>query len=451
MAGFLNSTSKKSGLKTSGKKTGTGKGAGGGGGGGTTGAGSKSGSIWGAAKTVTDMVSDNLKNMLGGNKSTVSSAGKTAAPASSATLTGAANALTNRSGTGSGGTGSSGGKGSSGTGSSGGTGSGGTGSSSSSGSSAGGSAGASGATGSNGSAGSGRSEYWGTRGDLAKEYQEWLNSQGAGLSVDGIWGKNTENAYQQNKSAFEEWLKSKDAGASGGDAGTGGTGTTTTAGINSGDLEALLKQYQTGAYTPRSDEELRAAAEAQYEAEYNANVLAAQQKNEEYQQSINQQIASLQKVLSENQAATQKQYELNGNALQRMLTARGLGRSSYAGDVAQNNVNNASEALSKLLSDYTASAGQLSAQGAMYNRQTADTLSQLMRDRAGNVSSAYNQLKSEEYERGKAAQDSYNQIVNNLQSMLGDRNLTQQQLAESIRQFNEQLKENKRQYDLSAK
>ena len=269
--------------------------------------------------------------------------------------------------------------------------------------------------------------------------------------MDGIWGKNTENAYQQNKSAFEEWLKSKGAGASGGDAGTGGTGTTTTAGINSGDLEALLKQYQTGAYTPRSDEELRAAAEAQYEAEYNANVLAAKQKNEEYQQSINQQIASLQKVLSENQAATQKQYELNGNALQRMLTARGLGRSSYAGDVAQNNVNNASEALSKLLSDYAASAGQLSAQGAMYNRQTADTLSQLMRDRAGNVSNAYNQLKSEEYERGKAAQDSYNQIVNNLQSMLGDRNLTQQQLAESIRQFNEQLKENKRQYDLSAK
>ena len=317
MAGFLNSTSKKSGLKTSGKKTGTGKGTGGGGGGGTIGSGSKSGSIWGAAKTVTDMVSDNLKNMLGGNKSTVSSAGKTAAPASSATLTGAANALTNRSGTGGGGTGSSGG-----------TGSGGTGSSSSSGSSAGGSAGASGATGSNGSAGSGRSEYWGTRGDLAKEYQQWLNSQGAGISVDGIWGKNTENAYQQNKSAFEEWLKSKGAGASGGDAGTGGTGTTTTAGINSGDLEALLKQYQTGAYTPRSDEELRAAAEAQYEAEYNANVLAAKQKNEEYQQSINQQIASLQKVLSENQAATQKQYELNGNALQRMLTARGLGRAS---------------------------------------------------------------------------------------------------------------------------
>ncbi len=440
MAGFLNSTSKKSGLKTSGKKTGTGKGTGGGGGGGTTGAGSKSGSIWGAAKTVTDMVSDNFKNMLGGNKSTVSSAGKTAAPASSATLTGAANALTNRSGTGSGGTGLSGG-----------TGSGGTGSSSSSGGSAGGSASASGATGSNGSAGSGRSEYWGTRGDLAKEYQEWLNSQGAGLSVDGIWGKNTENAYQQNKSAFEEWLKSKDAGASGGDAGTGGTGTTTTAGINSGDLEALLKQYQTGAYTPRSDEELRAAAEAQYEAEYNANVLAAKQKNEEYQQSINQQIASLQKVLSENQAATQKQYELNGNALQRMLTARGLGRSSYAGDVAQNNVNNASEALSKLLSDYAASAGQLSAQGAMYNRQTADTLSQLMRDRAGNVSSAYNQLKSEEYERGKAAQDSYNQIVNNLQSMLSDRSLTQQQLAESIRQFNEQLKENQRQFNLSGK
>ena len=278
MAGFLNSTSKKSGLKTSGKKTGTGKGPCGGGGG-TISSGRKSGSIWGAAKTVTDMVSDNLKNMLGGNKSTVSSAGKTAAPASSATLTGAANALTNRSGTGSSGTGSSGGKGSSGTGSSGGTGSGGTGSSSSSGGSAGGSAGASGATGSNGSAGSGRSEYWGTRGDLAKEYQEWLNSQGAGLSVDGIWGKNTENAYQQNKSAFEEWLKSKDAGASGGDAGTGGTGTTTTAGINSGDLEALLKQYQTGAYTPRSDEELRAAAEVQYEAEYNANVLAAKQKN----------------------------------------------------------------------------------------------------------------------------------------------------------------------------
>lgn len=334
------------------------------------------------------------------------------------------------------------------------------------------------------------SEYYNTRGEEAKQFQRYLNSQGAGLTVDGIWGKKTEAAYQANKDAFDAWragnsetssnygqsgdsvkqmqqqLNSQGAGfavdgiwgpkteaayqaskgssgssSSSGSSGSGSSGSgSTTAGISSGDLEALLSQYQTPTYTPKTDQQLRDEAQAQYASQYNAQKLAAEQKNAAYQQSINAQIEALGQQLAENQAETTQQYQLNGNQLQRMLTARGMGRSSYAGDVAQNNLNAQATALTKLLTNYNTSANTLRSQGALYAQQTADQLAQLLTDNATNVQNAYNQLKDADLERQQAAQNAYNQLVSNLQTLLSDRNLTQQQLAESIRQFNEQQK-----------
>lgn len=332
------------------------------------------------------------------------------------------------------------------------------------------------------------SEYYNTRGEQAKQFQRYLNSQGAGLAVDGIWGKKTEAAYQANKESFDAWragnsdtssnygqsgdsvkqmqqqLNSQGAGlavdgiwgpkteaayqaSQGGSSGAGsgssdpgGSGSTTTAGISSSDLEDLLGQYQTPSYTPKTEQQLRDEAKAQYASQYNAQKLAAEQKNAAYQQSINAQIEALGQQLAENQAETARQYQLNGAQLQRMLTARGMGRSTYAGDVAQNNLNALAGALSKLLTSYNTSANALRSQGALYAQQTADQLAQLLSDNATNVQNAYNQLKDADLERQQAAQSAYNQLVGNLQQMLSDRNLTQQQLAESIRQFNEQQK-----------
>lgn len=294
------------------------------------------------------------------------------------------------------------------------------------------------------------SEYYNTRGDTAKEYQEYLNSLGADLDVDGIWGKKTEAAYQTNKDAFNEWLSSKNSSSTSTSTSSGtssGTTSTTTAGINSSDLANLLANYKTDAYTAKSDDELMQDAENQYAAQYNADVLAAKQKNEQYQLSITQQIENLKKTLEENKETTNKQYENNGNYLQRLLTARGMGRSTYAGDVAQNNLNNQASAIAKLLEDYNTSSSQLSAQSALYSQQTADTLAQLLSDKQTNVTNAYNTLKENEYTKQKEAQDSYNTIVQALQSMLESRSESQTELAESIRQFNEQLAENKRQFN----
>lgn len=324
-------------------------------------------------------------------------------------------------------------------------------SSKSSGGSGGKSSGSSGSksSGSSGSSSAGRSEYWDVRGDTAKEYQTWLNSQGAGLKVDGIWGKKTEAAYQQNKDAFEAWKKGSAGSTSGGTSGgsSGGSGSASSAPPGMGDLEALLGQYQKPSYTGKTDEQLKAEAEAQYEAQYNADRLAAQQKNEAYQLSIQQQIAALERQLAENQQSTRGSYELSGNSLQRMLTARGMGRSTYAGDVAARNEAQMNAALNKLLSDHTASVGDLNAQGALHSQQTADVLAQLLKDKTTNVNNAFNSLKDKDYEKQQAAQQQYNQIISSLQQMLNDRNLTQQQLAESIRQFNEQLAESKRQFN----
>lgn len=315
------------------------------------------------------------------------------------------------------------------------------------------------------------SQYYGQRGDATKDAQTYLNTQGSNLAVDGIWGPKTEAAYQANKDAYNAWAGNGSAstGSASGTTGSTSTGSTstgsstgstntTTAGVGSDDLATLLSQYQSPTYTSKSDDQLRAEAEAQYSSTYNAQKLAAEQKNQAYQQSITQQIEGLRQQLAESQAETQQQYQLNGNQLQRMLTARGMGRSTYAGDVAQNNLNAMATALNKLLTNYNTEENSLRQQGALYAQQTADTLAQLLADRETNVQNAYNTLKNQEYDRQVAAQNSYNQLVSNLQQMLSDRNLTQQQLEETIRQFDEsqdltkqQLAESIRQFNEQQK
>ena len=283
----------------------------------------------------------------------------------------------------------------------------------------------------------GNSEYYNTRGDTAKMYQAYLNTQGEKLNVDGIWGKKTEAAYQRNKDAFEAWLKGGgDSGSAGGTGGTGTSAPTTIAGINSSDLSGLMSQYQQPSYTAKSDEELRKEAEAMYETKYNADKLAAEQKNDAYQLAIQQQIDALTNALGKSQQDTQKSYEQTGNRLQRLLTARGMGRSTYAGDVAQNNENNMQKALGELLTDYQSKTGQLAQQGAQYRQQTADTLAQLLKDKQTNIDNYLYQLQGREYDRTTSTQDRYNSLVSSLQQMLNSTSLSQQQM-----ELDKQLKE----------
>ena len=282
----------------------------------------------------------------------------------------------------------------------------------------------------------GNSEYYNTRGDTAKMYQAYLNTQGEKLNVDGIWGKKTEAAYQRNKDAFEAWLKGGGTDSAGGTGGTGTSAPTTIAGINSADLSGLMSQYQQPTYSAKSDDELRKEAEAMYESKYNADKLAAEQKNDAYQLAIQQQIDALTSALGKSQQDTQKSYEQTGNRLQRLLTARGMGRSTYAGDVAQRNESNMQKALGELLTDYQSKTGQLAQQGAQYRQQTADTLAQLLKDKQTNIDNYLYQLQGREYDRTTSTQDRYNSLVSSLQQMLNSTSLSQQQM-----ELDKQLKE----------
>ena len=281
----------------------------------------------------------------------------------------------------------------------------------------------------------GNSEYYNTRGDTAKMYQAYLNTQGEKLNVDGIWGKKTEAAYQRNKDAFEAWLKGGGTDSAGG-TGTGTSAPTTIAGINSSDLSGLMSQYQQPAYSAKSDDELRKEAEAMYETKYNADKLAAEQKNDAYQLAIQQQIDALTNALGKSHQDTQKSYEQTGNRLQRLLTARGMGRSTYAGDVAQKNESNMQKALGELLTDYQSKTGQLAQQGAQYRQQTADTLAQLLKDKQTNIDNYLYQLQGREYDRTTSTQNRYNSLVSSLQQMLNSTSLSQQQM-----ELDKQLKE----------
>lgn len=323
-----------------------------------------------------------------------------------------------------------------------------TGSTKSSGSS-GSSGGGSGSTGT-GTAATGYSPYYNTRGDLATKYQNYLNTLGAGLTVDGIWGKNTEAAYQTYKNAFDNWIASgmQSPTAQGTTATQTGYNPTagTMAGINPEQFMALLSTFQTK-YQGRDDAELRQAALDQAQAQYEADALAAQQQNERYQQSVRDQLADLLSQYGMQRSELSDQYAKQNNQVQRMLTERGMGRSTYAGDMAQNTNQQLNKALDQYAQQYNQQRQQLTGQAATYAQQTADTLNQLLKNRAANINTAYNQLYESEAARRQANQQEQNAIVQNLLSMLSNRNLTEQQLAEQIRQFNAQLGENTRQFN----
>ncbi|MFR1759377.1 MAG: hypothetical protein ACLSX2_06715 [Christensenellaceae bacterium] len=161
-----------------------------------------------------------------------------------------------------------------------------------------------------------------TTSDQVKSLQQQLNAQGAGLSVDGIWGPKTDAAYQRYGAA---------------------------APVNSSSdylsqLTQMLEQKQSAAYDnpytqqlldlvkPKDDEAYRQQAEAALRPGLNAQLEALSQSMDDANQGYERNKAELQRQAEASRQQLDADYaDLRGD-LETAALRRGMGRSSYLTD-----------------------------------------------------------------------------------------------------------------------
>ena len=146
------------------------------------------------------------------------------------------------------------------------------------------------------------SSYYGTTGQDVIKLQQQLNKLGAGLKVDGIWGKNTETAYQKYSPQLDS--ANQPANSSGVATLLGSIGNTSAG----GDF--------------MSDEYIRNLAESQAETQYRSDLLNARQQAE-----------SQQTLLEQAKQRLSPQYELP-EGYEKVYVELGCGRGLFINTMA---------------------------------------------------------------------------------------------------------------------
>jgi hypothetical protein len=178
-------------------------------------------------------------------------------------------------------------------------------------------------------------------------------------------------------------------------------------------------------YKARTDDQLRAIAEQQYQSYYDQLRLAAQQKSERETTALEGQRAGIERSYQQQQEESAKQYRQAYSQADRETLRRGMQRSSYAAQRLANVNQEGIEAGQRIREAQTAAEGNLDAQIAQVAGQLADTLAGYSAGQAADVMKRYNELQAEEYDRAREAT----------------------QYAESIRQWQAQFDENVRQFN----
>ena len=251
-----------------------------------------------------------------------------------------------------------------------------------------------------------------------KKIQEQLNAAGASITVDGIWGKNTQAAYNQYGSNL-----------SGGSSASSGSTTTATTPSTSNNyidqLQTLITQMQTsGNFTPseyknpyadqllqltapKTDEEYRQQAQNQYMPQYNAQVEALKQAAEKEQLGYQQQLQQLATAMQDSRESTNATYAKNISDLNNNMLRRGMARSSYAAQTEANARTGWANALSKVERDYQSNVNYVGQQQQLATSQLAQSVARLESDLATQIANYEQTLRGND----KAAQmQAYQQL-----------------------------------------
>lgn len=157
-------------------------------------------------------------------------------------------------------------------------------------------------------------------------------------------------------------------------------------------------------YAPRTDKALQQQAQQQYQSYYDQLRQAARQKSERETTALEGQRAGIQRSYQQQLDESAKQYRQAYSQTDRETLRRGMQRSSYAAQRLANVQQEGLEAEQRIREAQTSAEGNLDAQIAQISGQLADTLAGYDAGQAADVMKRYNELQSEEYERGREAE-----------------------------------------------
>lgn len=295
----------------------------------------------------------------------------------------------------------------------------------------------------------------GDQGENVKALQSALKNAGYDLSVDGVFGQETDNIvkrYQQdnqlgNDGIVSEDLWSKITGSSASGNTTAPSGATTTPGKTTADaLAELIKKFQDSAnsYTPKSEQDLLDRAKNEYQSYYDQLRQAAQQQQERNDLSLSQQKDALQATYDKQREQIQKEYNKAYSQTDRQMLSRGMQRSSYGAQTLANLSAEGAKAQGDISNAQTKAANDIAAQRAQLEQQLAGTLAGYDTSQAADVLKRYQELQDKEYDRQQSANSTQNEIL----AKIYEYTRQQEQDALAKEQWEKQFAESKRQFDV---
>ncbi|MDL2220078.1 peptidoglycan-binding protein [Eubacteriales bacterium OttesenSCG-928-N14] len=194
-----------------------------------------------------------------------------------------------------------------------------------------------------------KSSYYGQRGEFVKQVQQELNRLGASLSVDGVWGDKTEQAYQSIG------------------------GSSSKIGANAGALSTGVQALQ---YNILDDAALQKQATEALKGEYDAQVMAEEHKASKLMASIQEAISKLDPLYQERLDILEKNYSVAREGIGEDMLKRGMQRSSHYMDTIGKTHSEQQEQMAKINNAYHEELAELNQE--MRNAQAELELSKGM-------------------------------------------------------------------------
>ena len=175
-------------------------------------------------------------------------------------------------------------------------------------------------------------------------------------------------------------------------------------------VDELASMLENSAYTPKSDAELRTAAENMYRNQRDQAILSAQQTRDASVSALNSQLAALDTSYARQREQQQQATAQSRANADRQSLSRGMQRSSYNNATLANIDLAGNKALAQIGQNQTNDINSIKAQISQLEQQLQQNLASANSTYESNVLAKLQELQDAEYSRRLAAEDTANDI-----------------------------------------
>lgn len=175
-------------------------------------------------------------------------------------------------------------------------------------------------------------------------------------------------------------------------------------------VDELASMLENSAYTPKSDAELRTAAENMYRNQRDQAILSAQQTRDASVSALNSQLAALDTSYARQREQQQQATAQSRANADRQSLSRGMQRSSYNNATLANIDLAGNKALAQIGQNQTNDTNSIKAQISQLEQQLQQNLASANSTYESNVLAKLQELQDAEYSRRLAAEDTANDI-----------------------------------------